>query len=200
MRVTVVLWLIGILIPAVLLAHFVYRPWQMTWGAADDEIVRAMPGDDLVTDPTFVATRAVTIDALPEDVWPWLVQMGYHRAGFYSHDFLDNKGIPSAEEILPDYQQLAVGDTVPLSADDDAEVAVLERNRSLVLAFLSDTSATWAWGLYPAGPRQTRLVSRLRVATQSGRARLLLEYFEIIMMRKCMLGIKRRAESSAARS
>ena len=197
MRLTIVLWLVGILIPAALLAHFVYRPWQMTWGAADHEIARAMPGDDLVTNPTFVATRAVTIYATPEDVWPWLVQMGYHRAGFYSHDFLDNRGIPSAEKILPHYQHLAIGDTVPLSADDDAEVAVLERDRSLVLVFHSDTSASWAWGLYPAGPRQTRLISRLRVNTQRARVKLLLEYFEIIMMRKCMLGIRRRAESSA---
>ena len=85
---------------------FVYRPWALRWGSTDEEIARAMPGDELLTDPSFNATRAVTINATPEEIWPWLVQIGYRRAGFYSYDRLDNDGVPSADRILPEYQGL----------------------------------------------------------------------------------------------
>jgi hypothetical protein len=72
-----------------------YRPWSLNWGAADTEIGRAMPGDDLLPNPTFNATRAVTIKAKPNDIWPWLIQIGYRRAGFYSYDNLDNNASPA---------------------------------------------------------------------------------------------------------
>lgn len=125
-----------------LFAHFVYRPWQMNWGATEEEIHRAMPGDRVVGEPSFTATRAVTLDASPEQIWPWLVQMGYKQAGFYSWDFLDNARIPSAETILPEYQNLRVGDRMPLDADDDAVVDVLVPNQHLSLIFLPDSLAT----------------------------------------------------------
>ena len=81
------------------------RPWQLRWGATDEEVARAMPGDDVVKHPTFNATRAVTIQARPEQIWPWLVQIGVTpRAGWYSYDWLDNLGIPSAERIVPEWQ------------------------------------------------------------------------------------------------
>jgi hypothetical protein len=68
------------------------RPWQLTWGATPEEVSRALPGDDLVTRPTFNATRAITIAAPPEEIWPWLIQVGLTRAGWYSYDILDNLG------------------------------------------------------------------------------------------------------------
>ena len=83
--------------------QFAYRPWQRTWGATEEEVLRVMPGDETVSEPTFWATRAVEIDARPEEVWPWLVQIGYRKAGFYSHDWLDYDRIPSAEEIIPEF-------------------------------------------------------------------------------------------------
>src|SRR6266702_5018106 len=86
------------------------RPWQLRWGATDEEVARAMPGDDVVKQPTFNATRAVTIQARPEEIWPWLVQIGVTRAGWYSYDWLDNLGKPSAQRLLPQFQQVAVGD------------------------------------------------------------------------------------------
>jgi hypothetical protein len=156
-----------------------------------------MPGDKVLERPTFNATRAVTIEATPEEIWPWIVQMGYRRAGFYSHDFLDNDGIPSAERILGEYQTLKVGDLVPLSKSADVRVTELEPQKSLVLVFEVDgtwTDATWVWGLYPEDASRTRLVSRLRADARGIRSRVLLDLGEIIMMRKCMLGIKRRAE------
>jgi len=82
------------------------RPWQLRWGATDEEVVRTMPGDDIVKHPTFNATRAVTINARPEAIWPWLVQMGMARAGWYSYDWIDNLGRPSAERLIPELQHL----------------------------------------------------------------------------------------------
>jgi len=176
------------------LFYFVYRPWQLNWGATADEVRRAMAGDEIVENPTFNATRAVTVDAPPERIWPWIVQIGYRRAGFYSWDILDNDGIASAMRILPEYQGLKVGDLVPLDHDSRARVATIEPPRQLLLVFESNTASTWAWGLYPIDSTRTRLVSRLRVHTEHLRTRLMLDTFEIVMMRKHLLGIKRRAE------
>ena len=75
------------------------RPWQLTWGSTAAEVARAMPGDDVVDRPSFIATRAVTVAAPPENIYPWLVQMGVGRAGWYSYDLLDNLGRRSAERL-----------------------------------------------------------------------------------------------------
>jgi hypothetical protein len=193
----VIVFLAGLVVLA-LVVWYVYRPWALSWGATDEEVARAMPGDELVLDPSFCATRAVTIDAPPEQIWPWIVQMGYQQAGFYSYDRLDNDGIPSAEQILPEYQDLEVGDLMPLSRSAHARVRVLEADRAMVLVFEVEGTwegATWVWGLYPLGASRTRLVSRLRVDAESMRSRVFLDLGEIVMMRKCMLGIKRRAEA-----
>ncbi len=190
---------LGGVIMAVALLWLVYRPWALTWGATADEVARAMPGDEFVADATFSATRAVTIEAPPRQIWPWLVQIGYRRAGFYSYDRLDNDGIPSAERILPEYQDLKTGDPVPMAPGAVARVTVLDPPRTLVLLFEVEgvwQGATWAWGLYPVGPKQTRLVTRLRVHSEALVPNLFLDLGEIVMMRKCMLGIKRRAEMS----
>jgi hypothetical protein len=179
------------------LVWFVYRPWALTWGSTDEEVSRPMPGDEVLERATFNATRAVTIEATPEEIWPWIVQIGYRRAGFYSYDILDNDGIPSAERILPEYQDLQVGDLIPLSKTANVRVTGLEPPNSMVLVFEVEgtwSSATWVWGLYPASESHTRLVTRLRANATKIRSRLFLDLGEIVMMRKCMLGIKRRAE------
>ena len=87
-----------------------FRHWHMRWGATDAEVAAPMAGDDIVVPSTFTATRAITIGAPPEDVWPWIVQMGYRRAGFYTYDVVDNGGYPSADRVLDEYQTFAVGD------------------------------------------------------------------------------------------
>ncbi len=188
------------LVLVVLLASvswLIYRPWALTWGSTDEEIARPMPGDEVLVQPTFNATRAVTIEATPEEIWPWIVQIGYRRAGFYSYDLLDNDGIPSAERILPEYQTLKVGDLIPLSKAANVRVTELEPPRSMVLVFEVEgtwSDATWVWGLYPEDAEHTRLVTRLRVDARGFIPQMFLDFGEIIMMRKCMLGIKRRAE------
>jgi len=185
---------------AVLLVSFlwiIYRPWALTWGSTDSEIARSMPGDEILDQPTFDATRAVSIKATAEEIWPWILQIGYQRAGFYSYDGLDNDGVPSAERILPEYQTLEVGDLIPLSKSANARVIEFEPPRFMVLVFEVDgtwSSATWAWGLYAEDASHTRLVTRLRVNPEDVRSRAVLDLCEIIMMRKCMLGIQRRAE------
>ncbi len=189
------LWATGFLVAFFAFFYLVYRPWQQNWGSTEAEVNRVMLGDEIVTAPTFNATRAVTVNAPAERIWPWIVQMGYLRAGFYSWDILDNHGIPSAGRILPQYQNLEVGDVVPLSADAGAEVVALEPNSQLLLVFVSGDTATWAWGLYQVDEERTRLVTRLRWRTPNVLAQFMLDAVEIIMMRKCLLGIKRRAEA-----
>jgi hypothetical protein len=183
---------------ALLAIWFVYRPWALSWGATPGEVAGPMPGDAIVANPGWCATRAVGIDAPAETIWPWIVQMGYRKAGFYSYDRLDNDSIPSAETIIPEYQHVAVGDLIPLSRT--AHVTVVEMNRpaSMVWQFVTTggwSEATWVWVLVPQGPEHTRLLTRLRLGPASWRQRLLLDLGEIVMMRKCMLGIKRRTES-----
>lgn len=90
-------------------------PWQRRWGATDDEVTARVDVDRLVGDPASQVTRAITIDATPDEVWPWLVQIGADRGGFYSYDRLENLfglGIHSADEIVEEWQSLRVGDVV----------------------------------------------------------------------------------------
>ena len=105
------------------------RPWYLRWGATDEEVTMAMPGDDLVpnTDP---ATRAIGIAAQPEDVWPWLVQLGFGKAGWYSYDWIDNDGHPSAEEVIPEYQTLRVGDQILTMPEMGFTVTAVDPDRS----------------------------------------------------------------------
>jgi hypothetical protein len=175
---------------------FVYRPWAINWGATDAEIDRAMAGDSIITNATFSATRAVTVNAGAEHIWPWLVQLGYRRAGLYSYDALDNDGIPSAEHIIPAFQNLQVGDSIPIGPGFFVRVTVLEENRFMLLVFPDWAEATWAWGLYPDGANRTRLVTRLR-GRPCGWTRVVVDLGEIFPMRKSMLGIKHRAERLA---
>lgn len=182
----------------ILAFYILYRPWSLTWGATGQEVTRPMPGDELVKDFTFDATRAVTINASPEQIWPWIIQIGYRKAGFYSYDWLDNDGIASAERIIPEYQNLAVGDAMPLGKSVEVTVEMLEPGRFLVLLRTKPEDdlpiMSWTWGLYEQAQGRTRLVTRLRVRLDSVSARLFWEAFEIVMMRKCLLGIKWRAE------
>lgn len=180
------------------------RPWQLRWGATDEEVERAMPGDDVVQRPTFVATRAVTIQARPEEIWPWLVQIGFRRAGWYSYDWIDNFGTPSAARIIPDLQHLAVGDFIPMGPAKEFGlwVKAFEPNRWLLWGDKKGET-TWLWALSQLDEVHTRLISRVRIRYNCSSPaiifNLILDVGDIVMMRKCMLGIKRRAEAAAAR-
>ncbi|HEY3311816.1 MAG TPA: hypothetical protein VGK00_09270 [Anaerolineales bacterium] len=103
-KILAVLALFGVVMALYL---FWARPYQLRWGATGEEINRPMPGDEINPNPTFLATRAITIDATPEKIWPWLLQMGYGRAGFYAYDIFENigspRGIRSADYIVPEF-------------------------------------------------------------------------------------------------
>jgi hypothetical protein len=118
--------------------------WRRTWGMEPLEAAKLLPGDDLVPTPTAIETRGITIDAPPAAVWPWLVQMGYDRAGWYSYDQLDMRG-KSVDTILPAFQALAVGDIVPVSPEGGFAVTVVDPGRAIVL--YTDTALVERQGL-----------------------------------------------------
>jgi hypothetical protein len=93
------------------------REWYNRWGATDKEVSRSLPGDELVPNPQLVSTRAITINACPEDIWPWLMQLGQQRGGLYSYELLENLArcdMRNADRIIPEFQPLKIGDEVRL--------------------------------------------------------------------------------------
>jgi hypothetical protein len=182
-----------------------WRSWCLTWGTTGDEAVRPLPGDELLADPDVISTRAIGVATAPGSIWPWLVQMGPGRGGAYTYDWIENLyglGMHSADQILPQYQDLKPGDGQRLGAAGPLmRVATLETERSLVFRS-DDGNWVWAFALVPAG-QGTRLISRNRIATPgaSRLARALYTYAmepgSLIMERKMLLGIKQRAERLA---
>jgi hypothetical protein len=188
-------------VPLFLVTPFL-RHWHLRWGATDEEVRGGMPGDERVPLASFSATRAIDIDAPPELVWPWIVQMGYRRAGFYTYALLDNAGFDSADHILDDFQSPEVGDWMPMAKAVNETTAFkvdsFETNRWLLWA---KPDSTWAWKLIPNEEGGTRLITRLkqRYAWEAPLSALvaliLLEFGDFPMMRRMMRGIKNRAES-----
>jgi hypothetical protein len=179
------------------------RRCHQRWGATDEEVAGQLPGDELVTPAAFTATRAITISAPPADIWPWLVQVGFGRAGFYSYDLLDNLGRPSTREILPEFQAPRVGDLAapmasPANEANSFTVALIEPPTALVWA---KPDSTWSWRLTPLDRGGTRLVTRLktqyRVTPFLPVTMLLMEVGDFPMMRRMLLGIRERAEAAA---
>lgn len=195
--------LIVVVLAILTVAYFVWiRPWQLRWGATDEELARAMPGDDDVPSPSFNATRAVTVHAPPEAIHPWIVQIGMTRAGWYSYDLLDNLGRPSATRLIPELQQIYAGQIIPMSPDGKYGVYVKEfKENEWILWNDKEGDTTWFWGMYPTQDGGTRLITRIRMKyrwlTPAAFFNLLVEFGDLIMMRKCLLGIKERAEAMA---
>jgi hypothetical protein len=165
-----------------------------------------MPGDELVPDARDVSTRAVTIEARPDQVWPWLAQMGYQRGGMYSYDWIDQVlGVldePSSDEVLPQFQDLAPGDIIPIGGGPNWPVAAVEPNRSLVLDIVHPgLHISWSFGLYEIDEHRTRLVLRIRIRLRP-LVRVIssfpvLDFGQFLMTRKMLLGMKERAEALA---
>jgi len=200
---TVTIIITAIALAILVLAYLkIIRPWQLQWGASKVENERSMPGDEIVEEPSFNATRAVTINAPAENIYPWIVQIGVNRAGWYSYDVLDNLARKSAERILPEHQNIEFGDLIPMSPDGKQGIWVKEfRENEWILWWDKAGDTTWAWGIYPDGEQGCRLITRVRMKYRwksiSALFNLLIEFFDFPMMRKCMLGIKARAEALA---
>jgi len=174
----------------------------------------SLPGDDLLPDARAEVTHEVDIETPPEKLWPWLVQMGRRRGGWYSWDLLDNGGVPSADRIVPELQKLAVGDILPIKAkgSDGFAVLLLDPPRALVLGDPSllpgrtrsdphAARATWAFALEPQGPAATRLRVRVRAEYERSLAASLLRPLVValheVMERKQLRTLKERVEAQS---
>jgi hypothetical protein len=143
--------------------------------ASPGERRRHLPGDELVPQPIGSITHAITINAPPDAVWPWLVQLGSGRAGWYAYDYIDNGGTPSACRIIPELQHVTVGDVMPWlpGAHDGFIVRDILPERALVLGVPLEAAseaafpalrASWALVLEPLTRNRTRLITRSRMA------------------------------------
>ena len=202
----------------------VLHPGLLRSGATKEEEARALPGDDLLTDATWVATRADTIAAPADVVWPFIVQMGWGRAGYYAYSFFDPRHTADARGIVPRLQRLKVGDVwLDGPACDESKgawrVRVLEPGHAVVLHSLRDPitgreldpedrggrwlDCSWAFVVEPSGPNTTRLLVRTRAAVAPApallAARLALGPGDTVMQRTMLRGIRERAERAAAK-
>lgn len=152
---------VGLLIAGVVIGGYVLGigPWQRRWGATDEEVARTMPGDDLLRPGAPSTTRAITILARPEDVFPWLLQIGYGRGGWYSYDWIDNDGEPSVERIDPMLQGLSAGDRIQMLPGFGPTVREVVPDRHILSGGDADT---WCLLVGSIAGGATRLISRWR--------------------------------------
>ena len=182
------------------------RGRQLRWGATDHEVAATLPGDEIVTSPDLVATRAITIHASPQTVWPWIAQVGRGRGGFYTYDRLENLvglGIHSADKIVPAWQGVRPGDIVELAEGVGLTVELAIPDRALVLRGgiwpgrgPAPYDFTWAWILSEQSDG-TRLVVRERYVYQRWWVPLMLEPVAVIsflMTQRMLRGIRNRAK------
>jgi hypothetical protein len=222
--------IVGVLVVALLIVLVVYlallRPRSHRWGLANGEVGRSLPGDDLVPTVKVEYTQAVTIGAPPEEVWPWLAQIGYGRAGWYTYDWFYkltgsadfHDGDRSAERIIPELQDLKVGDTIELARGMSFGVVTLEPNRLLVLLARVDSDTgesfelsepmpanyinmSWVYLLEELDGNDTRLSVRWRGDYSPGLGNSMAlsiptEAGALIMQPKLLKGIKARAEAA----
>lgn len=198
---------LGVLVGVGLLYWFALEPWMARMGASDSEVTRSLPGDDLVPGAILRSTRSITIQASPEQVWAWVVQMGQGRGGLYSYEDLENLAgcdIHNASRILPEFQSLKVGDVFRLGPQGYPyfDVMGVEPGRALILGTQNPQiqySGSWVFYLESAGTGQTRLIVRSLGAYQPDLGnfitwRVITEPLSFVMEQKMLRGIRDRAE------
>ncbi|MGI9648675.1 MAG: hypothetical protein ACR2OI_09170, partial [Acidimicrobiia bacterium] len=187
----------GLGLLAVLVASYllIVKPWHIRWGATDQEVTRVMPGDELVTEASS-ATHAISIQAAPEAVWPWLIQLGYGRAGWYSYDWIDNDFRRSSDRVLPEFQQLSVGDEILMAPNMGLTVHSIEVHKSIV-SMMNDGTTSWCLALDSLNDGGTRLVSRWRPKLDMPAPMMaIVEPGAFIMERKMLKNLRRRIEGA----
>jgi hypothetical protein len=185
----------------------VVRPWQLRWGTTSEERDATLTGDDLIPTPDVMATRAITVHALADQVWPWIAQLGQGRGGFYSYDALENLvgcHIHSADRVVPECQGVKVGDQVKLHPEVALDITVVEQGRALVLrggvpmgTVPPPYDTTWAFVLREQPDGTTRLLVRERYAYLKRWAGFLVEPVAVVafvMTQRMLRGIRDRAE------
>jgi hypothetical protein len=186
------------------------RRWFTRWGATTQELTRPLPGDELVPSPTIRSTRAITIQAPAGQIWAWLVQMGQGRGGLYSYQRLENLArcqIENADRILPELQDLNIGDPIRLGPQGYPHFTVRQilPGRALVLGAdpqNPEPPVSWSFNLEVVEPGKTRLIVRSLNGYQSSFAnhlmwRWITDPIFFVMERRMLLGIKARAEAYA---
>jgi hypothetical protein len=198
-----------------LIYAFLIRPWHLHKGATTEEVQRSWPGDELVPDPKFMWHQAVTIHAPAAEVWPWLVQIGNQRAGWYSWDGIHRlMGIAgsvgdekrSADRIIPELQNLKVGDVIRMVPEEMGlppyAVVSIEPESSLITLIDDENAASWVWVLEPIDAQTTRFTARFRQTWEPGLMNTVAfgiadEMGSLLMQPKTLTGIKQRAEAAA---
>ena len=209
----------GLLVMGACYLTWFLKPLRDRWGLTKEEANRNLPGDDIVKAPKSKFSHGIKIDAPIEFVWPWVVQMGKSRGGFYSYEALENLAgleIYNAEQILEEYQNPSVGEIIPFGPDSGYPLAIVKPNEALVIESCDDLEKkvnfnpkdgypekylhiSWLWYVEELGPQKTRFISRNRVDFNDSRTNrfkfsILAEPMVFTMDRKMCLGIKKRAE------
>ncbi|HEX5836874.1 MAG TPA: hypothetical protein VFY26_03520 [Anaerolineales bacterium] len=197
---------IGILVGLAVLAGVVLMPWMDRWGATEKEIAASYPGDELVPSPRITYTRAISIDAAPEEIYPWIVQLGADKGGMYSYTWFESSVLQcpqvNADRIHEEWQDLEEGDKVLLCPDENAPpaytVAKIVPDQAIVLGHQENGQwiEVWQFILLPQDDGTTRLVVRSRSMAE-GWLWDVIRPGEFIMMRGMLLGIQERAEGLA---
>jgi hypothetical protein len=184
-----------------------FRPWHLRWGATDAEVALRWPGDELVPDPWTRAVRALTVNAPAARVWPWIMQVGRERGGFYSYTWLENLiggDIRNVYQLIPGLPDRHVGETVWMGPRDRFGgrarmiVAQVQFQRAMVLVLSIDVEHVWSFVLEPVSDHVTRFVMLSLAAKPRIADRVFWELAHFVMERKMMLTIKHLAEKVGA--
>lgn len=193
--------------------HFLIRPRILRRGATDEEVARVLPGDEIAPRGASRSTMATTISATPEEIWPWLVQIGWSRGAFYSYNRIEGllgMDLHNADRVQPEWQNLSVGDTMWMSHPrlsylfPETKVVRIDRNRALVFAIYgrpesTDPSGAWSFVLEPADEHSTRFIARLQINPPPLFGKLVIYGFmepaHFVMQDGMFRGLKERIQS-----
>jgi hypothetical protein len=201
-----ILKILGLLFLGIILTYiFILKPVFSTWGATTEEFNAGLPGDEIVPTPKTNITRAITINAAPENIYPWLVQMGINKGGLYSYDWLENLfglNVHSEDFIVKKWQNPEIGEQLLLGPMGGPKIMAMKKNEYLVFGGSSpELTSIWTFHLIKVKDNTTRLIIRSRNQYPNSIANFIIwkvitEPLHFIMEEKMMRGIRERAENT----